>query len=181
MKIVFYGARPAGLIDLLAAVAKGHEIVAVIPVKKFPDDPVRLAAEELNLPLYRPESLNSEESLAHLKGLAPDLLLCCHGRDILKKEILSLPRKGCINVHPCLYRFKGAEPIKHFLESEETKASVGVHVMTEEVDAGKTLVEEFKEIENKREKRQVEVYNELYPLYFKTVSIALEKIEKELG
>lgn len=63
-----------------------------------------------------------------------DLLVCVHGKEILTKEILDHPKLGCINVHPCLYKYKGKEPIKRLLEEDENKASVGVHYMSETVD-----------------------------------------------
>ena len=77
--------------------------------------------------------------------------------------IFSLPRLGAINVHPCLFKYKGLHPVRRLLEDGGTRASVGVHRMAEKVDEGEVLIEEFIDIRGK--KSVDEVYNALYPLY----------------
>jgi len=57
------------------------------------------------------------------------------------------------------------------IKDKVTKASVGCHYLTEKVDEGKVIVENFKEVEGKTE---IEVYNELYPVYIKTLIDYLE-------
>jgi len=98
-------------------------------------------------------------------------------RKILKKKLLELPKKGCINIHPCLYKYKGADPIGRLLSEGEKKASVGVHFMVEKVDSGKVLSEKFAGIGNA--KTVAEVYNILYPYYSIALIEAISKIEKK--
>ena len=79
----------------------------------------------------------------------------------------------CINLHPCLYKFKGLKPVKKLIDAGITKASVGSHYMTEKIDSGEVIVEKFIEVEGKTE---VEVYNELYVLYSEVLLETLKKV-----
>jgi len=105
--------------------------------------------------------------------LKPDLFVCCHGRQILKKELLAL---RCINLHPRLYKYKGADLIGRLLKDKIKKASVGVHWMTEEVDRGPIIAEEFLMVNGKN---PTEIYNTLYPVYSKVLVRALNTIKAQ--
>lgn len=102
-----------------------------------------------------------------------DLLVCMHGREIVTKDILKMI--PAINAHPCLYKYKGTDPIGRMLADGHTRASVGVHRMTEKVDEGEVLAEEFVDVTGC--KTREEVYNKLYPYY----SIALMKAMRVMG
>ncbi len=170
MKIIFYGGKQAGAICLLTILARYDEVLCVIPQ----DEIVESIAKELNLNIYRTNTINSEESEKYFRDLGTDLLVCVHGRQIIKSNILSIPKKGCINVHPCLYKYKGANPIERLLADKETKASVGVHFMTEKVDAGEVIEEVFEDVGGCT--TIVEVYNDLYPIYPIALNRALNKL-----
>lgn len=170
IRLVFYGGRQAGVVGLLTCLAAQTTVVSVVPV----DDPVREVAQAFGLPVFAPPSLNRAESQAHLASLVPDLLVCVHGRQILKPPILRIPRMGCINVHPCLSMYKGADPIGRLLADGGRRASVGVHWMTEEVDQGPVIVEQF--IDLGRCTTPGEVYNQLYPVYATALQVALVSI-----
>lgn len=170
MRIIFYGGRQAGAICLLTLLAREEQVVLVIPQ----DEIVESIAKEMKLAVFKPKSINSEESEQRLNALNADLLVCVHGRQIVKKNILGIPKKGCINAHPCLYKYKGADPIERLLADKETKASVGIHEMTEQVDGGKVIEEIFIDVSDC--KTVVEVYNKLYPVYSMAVNRALDKI-----
>lgn len=168
MKIIFYGGRQAGVVGLLTILAQKHDVVCVVPV----DEPVESVAKSLDLDIRRPKNVNEDEFVDHLETLNADLFVSCHGRQIIKSRILK--NWPAINVHPCLYKYKGADPIRRLLEDGNTKASVAVHWMAEEVDAGEVIVENFREIESDT---VLGAYNELYPLYSITLIEALKKIE----
>ncbi|MCK5804026.1 MAG: methionyl-tRNA formyltransferase [Lentisphaeria bacterium] len=95
--------------------------------------PVGQHAAQLGLPLDKPESVNTEEFLEHLRALAPDLVLVASFGQILKKPLLALPAAGCLNVHASLLpRHRGAAPINAaILEGDE---ATGVSFM--EMEAG---------------------------------------------
>lgn len=167
MKIIFYGGRQAGLIQLLTLLALGHKVVCVVAV----DEIVEEGAKSFGLEVQKPKNINEDTFVDYLEGLHADLFVCCHGRQIIKPRILNMVK--AINTHPCLYKYKGTEPVRRLLEDKNTKASVAVHWMIEKVDEGKAIVENFKEVTS----TTVEgVYNELYPLYSKTLIDALSRI-----
>lgn len=168
MKIIFYGGRQAGVVSLLTLIALDHKVVCVIPV----DEPVQTVAEGFGLNIQRPKNINENLFVEYLNTLHADLFVCCHGRQIIKPPLLANVK--AINLHPCLYQYKGASPIRRLLDDKNTKASVAVHWMTETVDAGEVIVELFKERESDT---VVGVYNELYPLYSMSLVEALKKIE----
>lgn len=169
MKVIFYGGRQAGLINLLTTLALGHQVLCVVPV----DDVVGQTALKMGLNVKKPKNINEDDFVDYLESLGAEFFVCCHGRQIIKQRILKAFR--CVNFHPCLYKYKGAEPIKKLLAEGNTKASVAAHWMTETVDGGEVIVENFKEIESLTE---IGVYNELYPVYAQTLIDALNKINK---
>ena len=168
MNIIFYGGRQAGIVSLLTLMALGHKIACVIPV----DDSMELVANGSILSIKKPKNINEKKFIDYLKTLNADLFVCCHGRQIIK-SLWILNKLKAINMHPCLYKYKGADPIKRLLEDKSKKASVGVHWMTEKVDEGMVITEHFKEIISDT---TIGVYNELYPLYATSLIEALRKI-----
>lgn len=153
MNVVFFGGQKAGLVCLLALAAK-EKIVQV-----FAEDKV---VEEISLALgfetFKAKDLVKE----NLSGC--DLLVCCHGKKILSKEVLSKPKIGCINLHPFLEDFKGLNPVGRWFDSNSKELSVGVYWMSEKVDCGEVIC--VKKALTKKSFRSVEeVYNELYSLY----------------
>lgn len=169
MKIIFYGGKQAGMVALLTLLVQKQEIVCVVPV----DDIVAGIAGCLKLNIKKVDDINDSNFVDYLRKLEPDLFFCCHGRQIIKKPLLKLAQS--INLHPCLYKYKGKDPIIRLLADQEKKASVGAHFMVEKVDDGPALVEEFIETNGKT---PAEVYNDLYPLYALVTKKVLERLEK---
>jgi methionyl-tRNA formyltransferase len=152
---VFLGGKQAGCVGLLAAIAAGCNVRGVIGY----DEHVRELASGLELRVF---GAIGDEGIAGLLQES-DLLISVHGRELVPDELLRIPRLGGINVHPCLYAYKGADPVGRLLADGNPKASVGVHRMTSEVDSGEVLVEEFVDV---AEATTVDaVYNRLYPHY----------------
>ncbi len=155
-KVIFYGGRQAGIIALLTLLSKGYSPRVIAEDALIKDLASNFDLEEITL-----DEIDDF-----------DLFVCCHGRKIIPKKILDMGL--CINLHPCLYKYKGADPIKRLLVDGNKKASVGCHIMTENIDEGQVICEDFKKIEGTS---IVEVYNELYPLYSQVLLKSLEKIE----
>ena len=169
MRLAFYGGQTAGIITLLTLLARKQEVAIVIPQDKAVEDLATL----FSLEITANTRLNTPHIIKKLKQQV-DFLICCHGKTILQKELVQQIR--CINLHPCLYKYKGAKPIKRLLEDKNPRASVAAHWMVEKVDAGQVIVEEFIDIQNIESKTESQVYSELYPLYSKIVLMAPEKI-----
>lgn len=168
MKACMMIGKQAGLIGMLTTLAKKVDILAIVAY----DETVSMISNEFKIPIFK--TIHDEEFVEKLGK--SDLLISVHGKEIVPKELLSLPQVGCINVHPCLYKYKGKNPIQQLLKDKTSKASVGVHYMTGKIDRGKILVEEFVDIKGLD---SVEgIYNVLYPYYSLVLHKALDIIEK---
>ncbi len=102
--------------------------------------PVRTLAKQHGLPLYSPESINSDEAHALLRELAADLFVVCDYGQILKPAALELAKHGGINLHGSLLpKYRGAAPIQWAIYQGETETGVTVIHMTPRLDGGPIL------------------------------------------
>ncbi len=144
---------------LRALVKGGHEVSAVFtqPDKpkgrgyKMIPTPVKAAAMEYDIPVYQPLSLrkgeDAESSLAALRELAPELIVVVAYGQILPKEILELPKYGCVNIHASLLpAYRGAAPIQWSVLNGEKKTGVTSMLMAEGLDTGDMLIKSETEI-----------------------------------
>ncbi len=105
-------------------------------------------ATQANVPVYRPESVNTPESLAILQSLQADLFVVAAYGQILSKEILGVPKIGCINIHASLLpKYRGAAPVAWAILQGETETGVTIIRMSAGLDAGEMLAQESLTIE----------------------------------
>lgn len=168
LKIAFMGGKQAGIMGALTVLATGHKISAAV---SYSEDLARIL-RLFKVPLYK--SIKSSGFKAAVKS--SDLLLCVHGREIVRQDLLTAPRLACINVHPFLYKYKGSDPVGRALRDGEHKASVGAHIMTEKIDHGKVLHECFFDIG--KPLTVTDAYNILYPYYSEVLLRVLKIIPK---
>ena len=155
MNIVFMGTPDFAVPTLKALAEAGENIRAVFtqPDKpkgrgyKMIPTPVKTAALELNIPVYQPLSLrkgeDAEKSLEILRELCPELIVVVAYGKILPKEILDLPKYGCINVHGSLLpEYRGAAPMQWCLLNGEKKTGVTTMMMDVGLDTGDMLLKE---------------------------------------
>ena len=169
MKIIFMGTPEFAVPCLRTLAESGHEVAAVFtqPDKpkgrgyKMIPTPVKAAALEYGFPVYQPLSLrkgeDAEEAMRILREAAPELIVVTAYGQILPKEILELPKYGCINIHASLLpRYRGAAPINWVLLNGEKETGVTSMQMSEGLDTGDMLIKRATDIgEN-------ETYEELY-------------------
>lgn len=156
MRTVFMGGKQAGCVGLLTLVSLS-QVKAVVPYDQMVGD----LADSLKLPQFR--SIHNAP--------AADLIVSVHGRELVPASLFP-----GINVHPCLNGYKGADPVRRFLADGNTRASVGVHRMTETVDDGEVLAEVFVDVEGCTTVE--EVYNMLYPAYIQALLKAWQELPK---
>lgn len=103
--------------------------------------PVKAWALTRDIPVLEPKSLKKEsEALDFLKNSEWDLFLVAAYGKILPKDILDLPQKGVLNVHPSLLpRFRGASPVESQILADEREVGVSIMLMDEEMDHGPVL------------------------------------------
>ncbi len=102
--------------------------------------PVKLLAQELNIPVIQPQKLREPEAMQQLREWNPDLIVVSAFGQILKKDVLDLPKFGCINVHASLLpRWRGAAPINAAVLAGDEETGVTIMKMDVGLDTGPML------------------------------------------
>jgi methionyl-tRNA formyltransferase len=152
MRIIFIGTGEIGL-PALEALTKSptHHVLAVVtqpdrPVGrqlKLAASPIKEAAFRLHLKIYQPEKIGAAASIAQLRYLKPDLIVVAAYGQILTKEVLALPKHGCLNIHTSLLpKYRGASPIHAAVAAGERQSGVTIMWMDEGLDTGDILLQE---------------------------------------
>jgi methionyl-tRNA formyltransferase len=144
LRAVFMGS-PAFALPTLRALHQHYSVIGVVtqPDKeagrgnKLTPPPVKLLALELGIDLLQPKRLRDPEALTQLTAWHPDLIIVAAFGQILKPDVLTLPRYGCVNVHASLLpRWRGAAPINAAILHGDDRAGVTIMKMDEGVDTG---------------------------------------------
>ena len=102
---------------------------------------VKVAAGALGLPVWQPETLKGQAADPRLQGL--DLIVVMAYGELLRQEVLDLPRLGCINLHASLLpRWRGASPLQAVIRAGDAKTGVTVMKMVRGLDAGAMYLRE---------------------------------------
>ena len=160
------GGKQAGIVGALTVLSQGHKVISAISYSSALTD----ILGSLNIPVY--ESIKDKRFVKDLSRA--DIILSVHGREFVKQNLLELTKLGGINVHPYLYKYKGAKPVERAFREQVFKASVGAHIMEDGIDMGKVLTEEFVDVSEANSPE--EIYNLLYPYYSIVIFKALDKI-----
>jgi methionyl-tRNA formyltransferase len=108
---------------------------------------LKALAEEKQIPVYQPESINTPDGVRTLQSLVPDLLVVAAYGQILSKDVLSVPARGGINVHASLLpKYRGAAPVAWAIYHGEKETGVTIIKMSVSLDAGDMLAQEAIEI-----------------------------------
>ena len=159
MKIVFMGTPEFAVPCLEMLINSKHEVSAVFtqPDKpkgrgnKVTPPPVKVTAADNGIPVYQPKSLTKGDdaavSMDVLKNASPDLIVVAAYGQLLPKEVLELPRYGCINIHSSLLpKYRGAGPIQWAVINGEKQTGVTSMQMAEGLDTGDMLIKASTEI-----------------------------------
>ncbi|MGE5801852.1 MAG: methionyl-tRNA formyltransferase [Gemmatimonadota bacterium] len=142
MRVAFFGTPEFAVPSLRALVGEGFDVVAVVTQPDAPQGrsrskrvppPVKVAAESEDLTIFQPEKPTDGAFLLKLRETKPDIGVVVAYGHILKPELLELPPRGMVNVHPSLLPgLRGAAPIEWaIIRGHET---TGVTIM--QLDAG---------------------------------------------
>ena len=144
MRVVFMG-TPAFAATILDDLAEQHDVAAVYTRpdavrgrgKRLEPSPVKAAAERRGLRVLTPRTLRDEAAQRELASFAPDVICVAAYGAILPKEVLDIPRFGCLNVHASLLpRWRGAAPIERAILAGDEEAGVCIMRMEEGLDTG---------------------------------------------
>jgi methionyl-tRNA formyltransferase len=104
---------------------------------------MKTIAQEHNVPVFQPDSVNTPEGVAMLRSIAPDLLVVAAYGQILSAEVLGVPVHGGINVHASLLpKYRGAAPVAWAIYHGEMRTGVTIIRMSTGLDAGDVLAQE---------------------------------------
>lgn len=186
MKIVFMGTPDFARDSLEAIYKKGHTILGVVtnPDKpkgrgmKLISSPVKEFALENNLKVFQPEKVRgNEEFIQEIKNLNPDVVCVVAYGKILPKDILDIPKYGCINVHGSLLpKYRGAAPIQWAILNGEKETGVTTMYMDIGMDTGDMILKE--QVEIQENETTGELWGRLSQIGSKLLVETLDKIEQ---
>ncbi len=103
--------------------------------KELVFSPVKKVAMEHKIPVFQPVRIRKDYEV--LKGLDIDLIVTCAYGQIIPKEVLDLPKRGCVNVHASILpKYRGSAPIQWAIMNGDKKTGVTIMYMDEGMDTG---------------------------------------------
>ena len=148
MNILFLGTSDFACPSLEALINSSHLVMEVVTQpdrpkgrgQKLTPPPVKTLALARHLPVFQPEKLREPSAVDHLQSLNPDLIVVVAYGQILSTAVLSIPRRGCVNVHgSILPKYRGAAPIARAIMMGEKTTGVTTMVMDVGMDTGPIL------------------------------------------
>jgi len=147
-KIVFLGTPEFGAIvlDELSKTKFKPVLVITSPDKPVGREqvitppPVKVLAQKYDIPVFQPEKISNAES--KIRSLKPDLIIIAAYGKIIPKQILDIPKYGCLNIHPSLLpQYRGPSPIQFTILNGDEKTGVTIILVTEKMDQGPILTD----------------------------------------
>jgi len=151
LRIIFMGTPDFAVPNLKALIDGPDDIVAVVTQpdrpkgrgKKLSSPPVKIIAEENDIPVLQPVKIKTEEFRNGLLSYQPDLIVVTAYGRILPLSLLELAPMGCINVHGSLLPlYRGAAPIQWSVIKGDKEVGITVIRMNEGMDTGDMLLKE---------------------------------------
>ena len=149
MRVVFFGTPEFAVPSLRALVGEGSDVVAVVTQpdaaqgrsrSRLVPPPVKVVAEAEDLPVFQPETPTDGAFLGRLRDLKPDIGVVVAYGHILKPELLALPARGMVNVHPSLLPgLRGAAPVEWAIIRGFETSGVSIMQMDAGMDSGPVL------------------------------------------
>lgn len=155
MKIVFMG-TPDFAVPSLKSLIKEFGVEAVFTQpdrpkgrgKKLGMSPIKEVALENNIPVYQPLRIKNEPKIIEeLRNMKPDFIIVVAFGQILPKEVLDIPKLGCINLHASLLpKYRGSAPLNWSIINGEKVTGNTTMLMDVGVDTGDMLLKDEVEI-----------------------------------
>ncbi len=154
LKVVFLGTPEFAKTSLEAIHQSHHQVVGVVTVadkasgrgQKIHQSPVKIYAEENNIPVFQPEKLRNPEFLEELRKLDADVFVVVAFR-MMPKVLFEMPKMGTFNLHASLLPdYRGAAPINYAVINGEEKSGATTFFINEKIDEGNILLQQEIEI-----------------------------------
>ena len=152
MRVIFLGTPGYSIPVLSSLFDAGHELLTVVsrpakPVgrgRSMRSPPAAEWAREHNIPVLQPTSLRPPEVIARFQALKPDVMVVAAYGLIVPAEILAVPAKGCLNVHPSLLpKYRGPSPVVEALLHGEKVTGITIMLLDEGMDTGPIVAQEM--------------------------------------
>ena len=165
LRLIFAGTPKIAAAHLESIIHSQHQILAVYTQpdrpsgrgRKLVSSPVKQLAEKNDIQLCQPITLRSKDEQEKLASYSPDLVVVVAYGLILPKEILEIPKYGCINVHASLLpRWRGAAPIERAILAGDSSSGVTIMEMDEGLDTGNMLLKSEVKITSKDTREDLE-------------------------
>ena len=186
MNILFMGTPDFAKESLKKIYEAGHNIIAVVTNPDRPKgrgmkmlaSPVKEYAIEKNIPVYQPEKVrNNQEIIEKIKELNPEVICVVAYGKILPKELLEIPKLGCINVHGSLLpKYRGAAPIQWAVLNGDKTTGITTMYMDEGMDTGDMILKQ--EVEIGEDETTGKLWDRLAKIGGELLAETLEKIEQ---
>jgi methionyl-tRNA formyltransferase len=158
VRILFWGTPDFATPALRALIGEGHDVAAVITQPDRPQGrsrsqlvapPVKQVAVQEGIPVLQPDRPRGEEFLAQLRAFEPDISVVVAYGQILRQDVIDLPKHGTVNIHASLLpRWRGAAPIQAAILAGDAVTGVSIQQMVLKLDAGPVLFESRVELRN---------------------------------
>jgi len=154
--ILFMGTPEFAVKSLECLVNNNHNLIGVITAldkergrgRKIKFSPVKDYALKKEIPLFQPKNLKDQNFIDKIKNLNADLFVVVAFR-MLPKEIIDLPKLGCINLHASLLpEYRGAAPINWVIINGEKETGVTTFYINSKIDEGDIIDSKTIKIEN---------------------------------
>ena len=184
MKVIFMGTPDFAVGALDAIVEAGHEVALVVTQEDKPKGrgkeiqftPVKEAAIKHGLEVYQPHRVKHEEAVAKLREYNADVFVVAAYGQILSKELLDMPKYGCVNIHASLLpKYRGAAPIQWSIIDGEKVTGVTTQMMAEGIDTGDIL--DVIEVEIDKEETGGSLFDKLTVAGSEVILTTLKKLE----
>jgi methionyl-tRNA formyltransferase len=146
--ILVFAYHDVGYECLDALIQNDEYIIAVITHVDNPNEEIWFRsvaglAKKYGIPVYSPESVNTPAWIEQIRTWEPDLIFSFYYRNMIKEEILAVPRLGAFNMHGSLLpKYRGRVPINWAVLNGEKETGVTLHHMVKKADAGDIVDQE---------------------------------------
>lgn len=145
MKLVYMGTPDFAVMPLQALVEAGYPVEAVITQpdkpkgrgKELKPTPVKEEAQKHGIAVYQPQKVKDPDFIKTLEQIGPDIIIVAAFGQIIPRQVLELPKFGCINIHASLLpKYRGAAPIQQAVIDGEKESGVTIMKMSAGLDTG---------------------------------------------
>lgn len=146
-KVVFIGGKQIGA-DCLKYLLK-RNIIPQLIIANFDDtgrdtwhESLVKIAKKAGLEIIKEKKVKESKIIEKIKKINPEIIFCIGGTQLIPKEVLDIPKLGCLNIHPALLpKYRGRFSTAHAIANGEKYTGVTVHWMDEGIDSGPIILQ----------------------------------------